>query len=71
MFTMSAGEPPRFVAAVREMDRTMRALPPLARGRMSRRRPRAHIAEAVPATPETSAPGLKTTAMADAAGGRA
>jgi len=32
MFTMSAGEPPRFVAAVREMDRTIGALPPLARG---------------------------------------
>ena len=31
MFTMSAGEPPRFVAAVREMDRVVRALPPLAR----------------------------------------
>ena len=31
MFTMSAGEPPKFVAAVREMDRTIRALPPLER----------------------------------------
>ena len=31
MFTMSAGEPPKFVAAVREMDRTISALPPLAR----------------------------------------
>jgi coenzyme F420-reducing hydrogenase delta subunit len=31
MFTMSAGEPPRFVAAVREMDRTICALPPLPR----------------------------------------
>ena len=31
MFTMSAGEPPRFVAAVREMDRTICALPPLER----------------------------------------
>jgi coenzyme F420-reducing hydrogenase delta subunit len=31
MFTMSAGEPPRFVAAVKEMDRTIRALPPLQR----------------------------------------
>jgi coenzyme F420-reducing hydrogenase delta subunit len=31
MFTMSAGEPPKFVAAVREMDRTVRALPPLER----------------------------------------
>jgi F420-non-reducing hydrogenase iron-sulfur subunit len=31
MFTMSAGEPPRFVAAVREMDRTVRSLPPLER----------------------------------------
>lgn len=31
MFTMSAGEPPRFVAAVHEMDRVIGALPPLAR----------------------------------------
>ena len=31
MFTMSAGEPPRFVAAVREMDRAIQALPRLAR----------------------------------------
>ena len=31
MFTMSAGEPPRFAAAVREMDRTVAALPPLPR----------------------------------------
>jgi len=31
MFTMSAGEPPRFVAAVREMDRVIRSLPPLQR----------------------------------------
>jgi len=31
MFTMSAGEPPKFVAAVREMDRAVQALPPLQR----------------------------------------
>ena len=31
MFTMSAGEPPRFVAAVKEMDRVVRSLPPLER----------------------------------------
>lgn len=31
MFTMSAGEPPRFVAAVREMDRVVGAQPPLHR----------------------------------------
>lgn len=31
MFTMSAGEPPRFVAAVKEMDRSIAALPPLER----------------------------------------
>jgi F420-non-reducing hydrogenase iron-sulfur subunit len=31
MFTMSAGEPPRFVAAVREMDRVIGSLPPLER----------------------------------------
>ncbi len=36
MFTMSAGEPPRFVAAAREMDRVIRALPPLVRGRLCR-----------------------------------
>jgi len=31
MFTMSAGEPPKFVAAVREMDRVISGLPPLPR----------------------------------------
>jgi coenzyme F420-reducing hydrogenase delta subunit len=31
MYTMSAGEPPKFVAAVREMDRVIGALPPLER----------------------------------------
>jgi len=31
MFTMSAGDPPRFVAAVREMDRVIGSLPPLER----------------------------------------
>jgi F420-non-reducing hydrogenase iron-sulfur subunit len=31
MFTMSAGEPPKFVAAVREMDRIVWSLPPLER----------------------------------------
>jgi len=31
MFTMSAGEPPKFVAAVREMDRVIGGLPPLER----------------------------------------
>jgi len=31
MFTMSAGEPPKFVAAVKEMDRAIGALPPLER----------------------------------------
>jgi F420-non-reducing hydrogenase iron-sulfur subunit len=31
MFTMSAGEPPKFVAAVSEMDRVIGALPPLER----------------------------------------
>ncbi len=31
MFTMSAGEPPKFVAAIKEMDRTIGALPPLER----------------------------------------
>jgi F420-non-reducing hydrogenase iron-sulfur subunit len=33
MFTMSAGEPPKFVAAVREMDRVIGDLPPLSRSR--------------------------------------
>ena len=41
MFTMSAGEPPKFVAAVREMDRVIGGLPPLPRSdRPARRRPR-------------------------------
>ena len=34
MFTMSAGEPPKFVAAVREMDRVIASLPPLERDTM-------------------------------------
>jgi coenzyme F420-reducing hydrogenase delta subunit len=34
MFTMSAGEPPKFVAAVREMDHAIGMLPPLARHAM-------------------------------------
>lgn len=33
MFTMSAGEPPRFVAAVKEMDRVIGGLAPLPRRR--------------------------------------
>jgi F420-non-reducing hydrogenase iron-sulfur subunit len=36
MFTMSAGEPPKFVAAVREMDHVIGALPPLERNAMRR-----------------------------------
>ena len=39
MFTMSAGEPPKFVAAVREMDRVVGGLPPL-RWRRHGRAPR-------------------------------
>ena len=31
MFTMSAGEPPKFIAAVREMDHVIGGLPPLER----------------------------------------
>ena len=42
MFTMSAGEPPKFVAAVREMDRVIGGLPPLPRsGDGESRAPRA------------------------------
>ncbi len=37
MFTMSAGEPPKFVNAVRTMDRTIGALPPLERNTLGRR----------------------------------
>ena len=36
MFTMSAGEPPKFVAAVREMDRVIGGLPPLPRSGAAR-----------------------------------
>lgn len=36
MFTMSAGEPPKFVAAVKEMDRVIAALPPLRRADAAR-----------------------------------
>jgi F420-non-reducing hydrogenase iron-sulfur subunit len=35
MFTMSAGDPPKFIAAVREMDKTIGALPPLERNAVS------------------------------------
>jgi F420-non-reducing hydrogenase iron-sulfur subunit len=35
MFTMSAGEPPKFVAAVREIDRVIGGLPPLRRSETS------------------------------------
>ena len=36
MFTMSAGEPPKFVAAVKEMDRVIGGLPPLERSAVTR-----------------------------------
>lgn len=44
MFTMSAGEPPRFVAAVKEMDRTIQALPPLKRADSAAMRPEVAVA---------------------------
>lgn len=49
MFTMSAGEPPKFVAAVREMDRAVSALPPLERSAPSAASSKAAIREAVSA----------------------
>jgi len=52
MFTMSAGEPPRFVAAVREMDRVIGGLPPLPRsGDGESRTPRAGAGTASGAVP--------------------
>jgi len=52
MFTMSAGEPPRFVAAVREMDRVIGGLPPLPRsGDGESRTPRAGAGAASGAAP--------------------
>jgi coenzyme F420-reducing hydrogenase delta subunit len=52
MFTMSAGEPPRFVAAVREMDRVIGGLPPLPRsGDGMSRAPRAGAGAASGAAP--------------------
>jgi F420-non-reducing hydrogenase iron-sulfur subunit len=49
MFTMSAGEPPKFVAAVKEMDKTIGALPPLERNDLS--------AAGAPAAPAASVRG--------------
>jgi len=49
MFTMSAGEPPKFIAAVREMDKTIGTLPPLERNAVS--------AAAAPAAPAASVRG--------------
>jgi coenzyme F420-reducing hydrogenase delta subunit len=54
MFTMSAGEPPKFVAAVKEMDRVIGGLPPLERS-------------AAPGAAQTTAPG--TAAHSGAAAG--
>jgi coenzyme F420-reducing hydrogenase delta subunit len=49
MFTMSAGEPPKFVAAVREMDRVICGLPPLPRSSDGERRTPQDRAGAAPA----------------------
>jgi len=46
MFTMSAGEPPKFVAAVREMDRVIVGLPPLPRSEAGESREVAPVADA-------------------------
>ena len=54
MFTMSAGEPPRFAAAVREMDRVIGGLPPLPRSG-DRRAGAPHVgAGATPGVPPTN-----------------
>ena len=58
MFTMSAGEPPKFVAAVREMDRVIGGLSPLPRSQdtgESGRSPRAGAAPGTPAATERGA----------------
>ena len=46
MFTVSAGEPPKFVAAVREMDRVISGLPPLPRSGVGESRAPRHGAGA-------------------------
>jgi len=56
MFTMSAGEPPKFVAAVREMDRVIGGLPPLPRYTVGRSRTTAP-AGGEPAMAHSGAPG--------------
>ena len=53
MFTMSAGEPPKFVAAVKEMDRIVRSLPPLERT----------AASAAAGVTATAGPGAPMTVM--------
>ena len=58
MFTMSAGEPPKFVAAVKEMDRVIGGLPPLERS-------------AAPGPARTTAPGASAVAPAAAVRGAA
>ena len=50
MFTMSAGEPPKFVAAVREMDRVISGLPPLPRSGDGESQAPRHGAGAAPGT---------------------
>ncbi len=57
MFTMSAGEPPKFVAAVREMDRVIGALPPLPRSSESRTRRDCGGAPASPQVPAATTRG--------------
>ncbi|HZL64978.1 MAG TPA: hydrogenase iron-sulfur subunit [Thermoleophilia bacterium] len=57
MFTMSAGEPPKFVAAVKEMDRVIGGLPPLERS-------------AAPAAPGAATQTSAAAGAAFGAGGR-
>lgn len=72
MFTMSAGEPPKFVAAVREMDRSIAALPPLQRAAPGARSAVEQGLGAEPGTPradQTVAPAVAGTASREVVAG--
>jgi F420-non-reducing hydrogenase iron-sulfur subunit len=69
MFTMSAGEPPKFAAAVRETDRVIGALPPLERTPGTAAPAPAAAPAPQPVVAAASAGGLAGAATAAPAGG--
>ncbi len=71
MFTMSAGEPPKFVAAVKEMNRVIAALPPLVRAAQAAPGGGAAEARAQVIAPATGGHTPAAPVQATAAGGGA